>query len=940
MQPIDSLNNIALTVDDIIQMDTGRVSNTENFEKFSKGINLREDFLLNDRWNTSALEAGASIFDFVMHEMLPSVYDVSWLDKIGGHFGIRITGVGDYTALSVNHRVVTLAGASVDFETYEEVIDVEIAPEVLSGFFRGLLLDVADSVLDDEDEHEDRVVSDAELVLHGMPSGGNAMTSGPISALPLYVRAPFNPIEGAVGSFGADLAAANRGEVGTVNFEGTATGTFDEGYDRDWIAVTLTAGETYTIDFQGSWMGLGHTVSLPMMTGIYASNGSRVGNGLYSSHDGGAGNDQKFSSATEFTATETGVYFIETRGYGNGGSYELKVNPKHSSWNPETGFVGTVVETHLSPTVQYSEFAPVQEVGGNWDSSLNQAIGLPDSYGTVDFNGNAAGAVNEWGDRDWIAVNLRAGERYDLYLQGRSTGGGTLDHPSIYGIYDSNGELVTHGPRGNSFWVNSDDYMSFTATEAGVYYVEVGAAVLSSAPGVNTVGTYQLAVRPSGDAQWQWSTQTSSWQHVSGTRGTWDAEHGYVGTVIDTRALSNNEALSNTDFGAGLEQSFVGNVGTIGLERNATGRVDHAGDQDWYAVALRAGDEYTFELRGSGSGYDKGGTLHDPKIHGVYDSTGALVHSGNDDGGDGLESRMTFTAEESGIFYISAGAYGNHVGSYSLYVSGGDWVLSPGTPNPVLPTPPDPNSVTGYAIDSDAPPEVAASIVNTGGEAPCGGKGVVHSICGQASSTNTTTHNNWAAAACHKDASHIGINVNAGVSVFACGGAGYAAALNLRYVNAFACGSAFAAALVNACGGNAGACGGNAFACGGNACGVAASVCGALASAYAISGCGANAGAIGAGALAGGVFGCGANTFNCGIVADATFIYGCGAKAGVAAIGINIGGISGCGAKSSACAVDTNLTCSALAVGCVLNLGWGLDVGVCAINILPILPSC
>ena len=49
------------------------------------------------------------------------------------------------------------------------------------------------------------------------------------------------------------------------------------------------------------------------------------------------------------------------------------------------------------------------------------------------------------------------------------------------------------------------------------------------------------------------------------------------------------------------------------------------------------------------------GTLNDPYLR-LYDSNGSLV-SYNDDGGSGYESRITFTASNTGRYYLSAGAY-------------------------------------------------------------------------------------------------------------------------------------------------------------------------------------------------------------------------------------------------------------------------------------------
>ena len=40
----------------------------------------------------------------------------------------------------------------------------------------------------------------------------------------------------------------------------------------------------------------------------------------------------------------------------------------------------------------------------------------------------------------------------------------------------------------------------------------------------------------------------------------------------------------------------------------------------------------------------------------------------DDDGGEGLNSRVRFEAPETGTYYIAAGAYEDYIGSYTLAV--------------------------------------------------------------------------------------------------------------------------------------------------------------------------------------------------------------------------------------------------------------------------------
>ena len=99
----------------------------------------------------------------------------------------------------------------------------------------------------------------------------------------------------------------------------------------------------------------------------------------------------------------------------------------------------------------------------------------------------------------------------------------------------------------------------------------------------------------------------------------------------------------------------------------ATGLIGSSGDRDWFAVDLVAGHTYVIDLRGSPT---DDGTLTDPYLRGLHEADGDRISSTtNDDGGEGRNSQLTFTASESGTFYIAAGAYRSRQGTYELEVT-------------------------------------------------------------------------------------------------------------------------------------------------------------------------------------------------------------------------------------------------------------------------------
>ncbi|MCI0347746.1 MAG: PPC domain-containing protein, partial [Chloroflexi bacterium] len=91
-----------------------------------------------------------------------------------------------------------------------------------------------------------------------------------------------------------------------------------------------------------------------------------------------------------------------------------------------------------------------------------------------------------------------------------------------------------------------------------------------------------------------------------------------------------------------------------------TGALDFPSDTDWYRVRLTAGQSYRFGLVSSGDS-----SLDDTmlKIHGP-DGAELLF---DDDGGEGLNSYLEFTAATSGTYFVEAGAFGSEsTGGYTL----------------------------------------------------------------------------------------------------------------------------------------------------------------------------------------------------------------------------------------------------------------------------------
>ncbi len=128
---------------------------------------------------------------------------------------------------------------------------------------------------------------------------------------------------------------------------------------------------------------------------------------------------------------------------------------------------------------------------------------------------------------------------------------------------------------------------------------------------------------------------------------------------------------------------------SIAIGSNAQGTIEAEGDIDYYAVELQAGVAYQFDLEGELTG---AGTLNDPFFEGLFDSNNNRLVDQNDDGGVRSNSRIVFTPDASGTYFIAATSFDNtgaisseqeDVGTYTLFVEEESKSLRPDPVDPV-----------------------------------------------------------------------------------------------------------------------------------------------------------------------------------------------------------------------------------------------------------------
>jgi hypothetical protein len=141
-------NNAArISMKEILGPGRRYVSNPAAFAGFMSGLSLRPSLLLDKRMQRPSDAARRfAFFGAFMHEILPAAYDVRHLEKLGGRFCLRLTGVGDYTVIALNRRVVTLKGLPSD-ATGAKIVDAEMRADAFAALCNDLVAELSQSTL-------------------------------------------------------------------------------------------------------------------------------------------------------------------------------------------------------------------------------------------------------------------------------------------------------------------------------------------------------------------------------------------------------------------------------------------------------------------------------------------------------------------------------------------------------------------------------------------------------------------------------------------------------------------------------------------------------------------------------------------------------------------------------------------------------------------------
>ena len=111
-------------------------------------------------------------------------------------------------------------------------------------------------------------------------------------------------------------------------------------------------------------------------------------------------------------------------------------------------------------------------------------------------------------------------------------------------------------------------------------------------------------------------------------------------------------------------------TGTITIGGSASGTRGSGTDEDWYAVELQAGVQYTFIMLRDGD------NPHEDPLLILYNSAGTEIDRNDDVEIDGVaansNSFITFTPDESGTYYLGASGWAVTTGDYTIYAEEGN----------------------------------------------------------------------------------------------------------------------------------------------------------------------------------------------------------------------------------------------------------------------------
>ena len=431
----------------------------------------------------------------------------------------------------------------------------------------------------------------------------------------------------------------------------------DERDDTDLFALSLDAGQQVRITATGGTS----TYSRGFLTDVRIVGISDAGGAPIAGT--GASAIGQTSAEVFFTAPAAGTYHVEVAGEGTA----------------REGLYSVAVET----------------------DELTDGIDTPGIVTGAEEADRSRSSTLFAGDEDWIVVPLQEGGTYEFLVTGTDGTPRVALHDAagapIAGAEGDSGLVFTASAGGSHFAAITGD----SAATQGDYTLRVlrDTATADSATGAvaPTDGSPVVARIHSGDADWLAVTLTGGQSHdfeIAGEAGftaaitglhdsagslvaapsggaPWRYTPAEDGTYFVALAAADGTSAGNATLRVVVDDyaSDTTTTGRVPPDGCVTGRLERAGDRDWFAADLLSSHVYVIDLEGSTVG---AGSLRDPYFDGVFDAAGnRLPGTSNDDSGGALNSRISFAPAEDGTYYLAARAYADSgTGSYTLSLTG------------------------------------------------------------------------------------------------------------------------------------------------------------------------------------------------------------------------------------------------------------------------------
>ena len=200
------------------------------------------------------------------------------------------------------------------------------------------------------------------------------------------------------------------------------------------------------------------------------------------------------------------------------------------------------------------------------------------------------------------------------------------------------------------------DYFAFAAERGQTYRIDVDLGTLDdSIAALYDAASRELEFDDDGGEAFgsriTWAAAESGTYYVAVSG--WGGAGSYTLTVTAVHDAPARAPDARDDHGDSADEATFVTVGGA-----VTGVLDHAKDIDYFAFAAERGQTYRIDV--------DLGTLDD-SVAALFDADSQRLVF-DDDGGEALGSRITWTAAESGTYYVAVAGWGD-TGSYTLTVT-------------------------------------------------------------------------------------------------------------------------------------------------------------------------------------------------------------------------------------------------------------------------------